>query len=138
LGDTYDKAFMHGPTYMGNPIAVASANASLDLFEKEPRLKQVQHIEDKLNELLTPCRALPIVREVRVKGAIGVVQLNIDSKSEEEDTPLFLRLRKQFLEAEVHIRPFGDVIYLAPPFMVTDAELKILADSIYNALKHLS
>ena len=134
LSDNYETAFMHGPTYMGNPIAVASANASLDIFEKEPRLKQVQRIEDWLNENLKKCRNLDAVKDVRVKGAIGVVQLKAGANNEEEDTPLFLALRAKFLELGVHIRPFGDVIYIAPPFIISEAELKILCDSIYSVL----
>ena len=137
LSDSYETAFMHGPTYMGNPIAVASANASLDIFEKEPRMKQVQQIEEWLTEKLRPCRDLAAVKDVRIKGALAVIQLKpelLSNGAEEEDTPLFLGLRKQFLEMGVHIRPFGDVIYLAPPFVISEAELQVLCDAIYKVV----
>ncbi len=137
LSESYETAFMHGPTYMGNPIAVASANASLDLFEKEPRIKQIQQIEDWLNEYLAPCRKLKLVKDVRVKGAIGVIQLDIKANLEEEDIPLFVMLRRKFLEEGVHIRPFGDVIYLAPPFIITENELKALCSAIQKILSSI-
>ena len=66
---------MHGPTFMANPLACAAANASLDLFEREPRLEQVAKISAALRQGLEPCRKLPGVKDVRVKGAIGVVEL---------------------------------------------------------------
>src|SRR6185369_3007442 len=68
-------ALMHGPTYTGNALACAAANASLDLFEREPRLRQVAAIAQALERGLAPCRGLPGVKDVRVKGAIGVVEL---------------------------------------------------------------
>ena len=66
---------MHGPTYMANALACAAANASLDLFEREPRLAQVKAIAEQMARELAPCRGLPGVKDVRVKGAIGVVEL---------------------------------------------------------------
>jgi adenosylmethionine-8-amino-7-oxononanoate aminotransferase len=75
LSDDPARALMHGPTYMANPLACAAANASLDLFEREPRLEQVAAIEAQLREELEPCRGLPGVIDVRVIGAIGAVQL---------------------------------------------------------------
>ena len=74
------KALMHGPTYMGNALACAAANASLDLFEREPRLAQVVAISEQMTRELAPCRSLPGVKDVRVKGAIGVVELDADRR----------------------------------------------------------
>jgi adenosylmethionine-8-amino-7-oxononanoate aminotransferase len=137
--DTFSgTAFMHGPTYMGNPIACAAANASLDLFETEPRLKQVAQIEEWLTELLAACRELDAVKDVRIKGALGVVQLSekiISTHIEEEDTPIHISLRKKFIEAGVFIRPFGDAIYLAPPYVISKKELEILATAVYKVLE---
>ena len=92
-------ALMHGPTYMANPLACAAANASLDLFASEPRLAQVAAIEQALRQGLAACRDLPGVVDVRVRGAIGVVEL------ERLDDPEALRAR--FAEEGVFIRPFG-------------------------------
>ncbi len=69
--DDPQKALMHGPTYMGNALACAAANASLDLFEREPRLAQVAAISQQMTRELAPCRNLPGVKDVRIKGAIG-------------------------------------------------------------------
>lgn len=124
--DAFTDAFMHGPTYMANPLACAAANASLDLFEREPRLKQVAAIESQLREELEPCRKLPGVIDVRVKGAIGVVQV------EKMDIPV---LRKQFAQRGVWIRPIKDVIYLMPAFTITPEELGKLTGSVREVLK---
>jgi len=127
-----ETPFMHGPTYMGNPIACAAANASLDLFEREPRLEQVAKIENIMQTELSKCEKLPIVKDVRVKGAFGVVQLN--SSSKEEDSKLAIELRKKFIHEGVWIRPYADIVYLAPPFVISEKELKILTDKVYKVL----
>jgi adenosylmethionine-8-amino-7-oxononanoate aminotransferase len=125
--DNPDHALMHGPTYMANPLACAAANASLDVFEREPRLEQVSQIEAHLQEYLSACRHLPNVADVRVKGAIGVVQMEagVDVYS----------LRDKFLERGVWVRPFKDIIYLMPPLSVSPEELRILTDSVASVLK---
>ncbi len=70
------KALMHGPTFMANPLGCAAANASLDLFEREPRIEQVAKLSRALARGLEPCRGLPGVKDVRVMGAIGVIELD--------------------------------------------------------------
>src|SRR6185437_4641692 len=125
--DDPQKALMHGPTYMANPLACAAANASLDLFEHKPRLQQVQEISTALTEGLEPCRGLPGVKNVRVKGAIGVVEMTrIDN---------YDGLRARFVEEGVFIRPFGNVIYLTPAFTIRPEELKALTGSIVKVVK---
>lgn len=116
-----EDAFMHGPTFMANPLACAAANASLDLFETEPRLQQVAAIEAQMRRELEPCRALPGVVDVRVMGAIGVVQL---------DRPVAAALRPAFVERGVWVRPFGDIVYLAPPFVIDAADLTTLTTAV--------
>jgi len=108
-------ALMHGPTFMANPLACAAALASLDLFDGEDRLGQVDRIEAVLEEELEPCRDLPGIVDVRVKGAIGVVQLR-----QAGDLPA---LRQGFVERGVWARPFGDILYLTPPFTIGRADL---------------
>jgi adenosylmethionine-8-amino-7-oxononanoate aminotransferase len=110
-------ALMHGPTFMANALACAAANASLDLFEREPRLRQVARIAEELESGLAPCAALPHVKDVRVKGAIGVVELqclrDLDG------------LRARFVAEGVWIRPFGNIVYLTPAFTIEPAELQL-------------
>src|SRR5215831_16500350 len=120
------KALMHGPTFMANALGCAAANASLDLFAREPRLAQVAKIEALLRSGLEPCRKLAGVKEVRVKGAIGVVELdrveNID------------QLRQRFIEEGVFIRPLGSVIYLTPAFTIAEDDLAKLTNAVVRVL----
>ncbi|HEX6995532.1 MAG TPA: adenosylmethionine--8-amino-7-oxononanoate transaminase [Gammaproteobacteria bacterium] len=118
-------ALMHGPTYMGNPLACAAANASLDLFEREPRLEQVARIEQALDDGLAACRTLAGVRDVRIKGAIGVVQLERAPGAAALDA-----WRRRFVDEGVWVRPFGDVVYLMPPFVISDDELDQLTRAV--------
>jgi adenosylmethionine-8-amino-7-oxononanoate aminotransferase len=119
-------ALMHGPTYMANPLACAAANASLDLFEREPRLAQVAAISAQLARELKPCRDLPGVKDVRVLGAIGAVEL--------ESIGNLGRLRERFVEEGVFIRPFGSVVYLTPAFTIEGDDLARLTGSIVKVL----
>ncbi len=126
LSDDHDFALMHGPTFMANPLACAAANASLDLFESEPRAGQVARIEGALKAGLAPCRELPHVVDVRVIGAIGVVQLEpeVDVRA----------LRPRFVERGVWVRPFKDIVYLMPPFVIDDEDLGVLMNAVYEVL----
>jgi adenosylmethionine-8-amino-7-oxononanoate aminotransferase len=120
--DDPTQALMHGPTFMANPLACAAANASLDLFEREPRLDQVAKISAVLLEGLEPCRKLPGVKDVRVKGAIGVVELHrIDDLN---------ALRQRFIAEGVFIRPFGNIVYLTPALTIGDDDLDRLMGAI--------
>ena len=126
LSDDPSAALMHGPTYMANPLACAAANASLDLFEREPRRAQVAEIEAQMRKQLAPCRKLGGVTEVRVKGAIGAVEMTgaIDLDG----------LRRRFAELGVWLRPFGNVVYLMPPFIITATELATLTAAVRQVL----
>jgi adenosylmethionine-8-amino-7-oxononanoate aminotransferase len=126
LSDDWDEALMHGPTFMANPLACAAANASLDLFEREPRESQVRVIEAALRRGLEPCRTLPQVVDVRVRGAIGVVQLA-------PDVDVFA-LRSRFVEEGVWVRPFKDVVYLMPPLVIGAEELETLTRAVRTVL----
>ncbi|HEY1541746.1 MAG TPA: adenosylmethionine--8-amino-7-oxononanoate transaminase [Xanthobacteraceae bacterium] len=119
-------ALMHGPTFMANPLACAAANASLDLFEREPRLEQVKTIEAQLARGLAPCRGLAGVKDVRVKGAIGVVELE---RVDDLDA-----LRQRFVDEGVFVRPFGSVVYLTPAFTITESELAKLTTAIVRVV----
>ncbi|MCF8149963.1 MAG: adenosylmethionine--8-amino-7-oxononanoate transaminase [Burkholderiaceae bacterium] len=127
LSDDPTAALMHGPTYMANPLACAAANASLDLFEQEPRLAQVAAIETQLRAELAPCADLAGVAAVRIKGAIGAVELagavDLDG------------MRRRFVELGVWVRPFGKVVYLMPPFIVSADELATLTAAVRRVLE---
>lgn len=126
LSDQAEAALMHGPTYMGSPLACAAANASLDLFDSEPRLQQVATIEAQLKRELAPLTSLPGVVDIRIKGAIGAIEVadlhNLDW------------LKAQFVAAGIWLRPFGNVIYTMPPFTITPDELSAITGAISDIL----
>jgi adenosylmethionine-8-amino-7-oxononanoate aminotransferase len=124
--DDPGAALMHGPTYMANPLACAAANASLDLFEAGGWRADVRRIEAALREGLAPCRAAPGVVDVRVLGAIGVVEF--DRAVDVGD------LCRRFAEAGAWIRPMGRVVYLTPPYVTTDAELTLLTAAVRSGI----
>jgi adenosylmethionine-8-amino-7-oxononanoate aminotransferase len=125
--DDPKAALMHGPTYMGNALACAAANASLDLFEREPRLEQVRAISGRMRQELMPYRDIAGVKDVRVQGAIGVVELE---RIAEPDA-----LRARFVEEGVFIRPFGNVVYLTPSFTIALDELSQLTRAIGKVIR---
>jgi len=129
LSEDPTKALTHGPTFSGNALGCAAANASLDLFESEPRLAQVAALEAALGAGLEACRPFDAVADVRVKGAIGVVELA---------KPVDLEaLRARFVESGVWVRPFGKVVYLMPAFTISPAELATLIDAVVRVVRDL-
>ena len=122
-------ALMHGPTFMANALACAAANASIDLFAREPRLEQVAKISGVLSRDLAGCRGAPGVKDVRVLGAIGVVELDrIDDLN---------ALRQRFVKEGVFIRPFGSVVYLTPAFTIEPDELAKLTAVVNRMIAEL-
>src|SRR3984893_8370888 len=127
LSEEPDHALMHGPTFMANPLACAAANASLDLFACEPRLDQVAAISKVLVRGLEPASELPHVRDVRVKGAIGVVELDrIDDLG---------AMRRRFIEAGVFVRPIRNIVYLTPAFTIGEENLERLTGAVISVLE---
>jgi adenosylmethionine-8-amino-7-oxononanoate aminotransferase len=118
---------MHGPTYAGNPLACAAANASLDLFASELTLARVAAIEAQLEPGLAACRSVRGVRDVRVKGAIGVVELDREPKLE--------ALRARFVRHGAWVRPFGRVVYLMPAFVIEADDLERLIAAVRDVLQ---
>ena len=124
--DDPKQALMHGPTYMGNALACAAANASLDLFAREPRLAQVKDIETQMTRELAVCRGRRGVKDVRVRGAIGVVELE---RIDDVDA-----MRAKFVDEGVFVRPFGNVVYLTPSFTIAADELSKLTGTIVKVI----
>jgi adenosylmethionine-8-amino-7-oxononanoate aminotransferase len=115
-------AFMHGPTFMANALACATALASIDLLLEQPWQARVQAVEAGLRAGLVPCRGLPGVIDVRVLGAIGVVELNraVD----------MARAPAEFVRRGVWVRPFGRLVYVMPPYIINDADLATVCAAI--------
>ncbi len=124
LSDKIEQCLMHGPTFTGNALACSAANASLDLFEHEPRLEQVMQIEKHLASALEPCKDVPGVQAVRVRGDIGAVQMDIQAFEELQ------WLRGRFTELGCWIRPFRNIVYLTPAYSINQEDLTRLTDTI--------
>lgn len=119
-------AFMHGPTFMANALACAVANESLNIFKQEPIKDKVKHIETILKEKLFVLKDRSYVKDVRVLGAVGVIELyeNIDVG----------QIEPIFIEKGVWVRPFGNLIYTMPPFIMTTTELNFLTNAIIEVV----
>jgi adenosylmethionine-8-amino-7-oxononanoate aminotransferase len=120
-------ALMHGPTFMGNALACAAANASLDLFQDEPRVQQAQAMQAALLAGLAPCRELDWVLDVRALGAIGVVELKSIAGKD--------ALRQRLVNAGVWVRPFGNVVYLTPALNMNEEDLHDLTGAVVKVLR---
>jgi adenosylmethionine-8-amino-7-oxononanoate aminotransferase len=119
--------FMHGPTFMANPLACATALASVRLLLDSPWQQRVQAIEAGLRRGLQPCTGFTHVRDVRVLGAIGVVEL---------EAPVDMKIiPQQFVERGVWVRPFGRLVYLMPPFIINEADLAELTQAVVSVVQ---
>jgi adenosylmethionine-8-amino-7-oxononanoate aminotransferase len=121
------RMFMHGPTFMANPLACSVSIASIDLLLEGPWKQRISSIEQQLKIELSPCAELPQVAEVRVLGAIGVVELH---------HPVDMRqVQRRFVDKGVWIRPFGKLIYIMPPYTIGQQELTRLTSAIFEVIR---
>jgi len=126
ISDGGAKCFMHGPTFMGNPLACAVANASIDILKSGKWQQQISQIEQGLKQGLAPAKALSQVKDVRVIGAIGVIELHeaVDS----------IRIQRQFVDQKVWVRPFGKLVYIMPAYVIDPKSLEHLTSAIVQVV----
>lgn len=118
--------FMHGPTFMANPLACTAALTSIELLLESDWQENIQRIEQCLEQGLAPCRNLEQVKEVRVLGAIGVIEM--------KQAVAMKEITEAFVNAGVWVRPFGKLVYLMPAFIINDEDLATLTDSVVQVL----
>ena len=121
--------FMHGPTFMANPLACAVALKSTQLLLGQDWQATIQRIEQQLIQYLTPLSELEYVKEVRILGAIGVVELcfNVDMQS----------LQQEFVRRGIWVRPFGKLVYVMPPYIISIAELSHLLQQLVEVVQQM-
>ncbi len=121
--------FMHGPTFMANPLACTAANTSIKLLLESPWQQNIANIEQGLLKGLAPCRQLESVKDVRVLGAIGVVELHqpVDMKT----------IQPMFVDHGVWVRPFGRLVYLMPPYIISKSDLNTLTNAVFQILSSI-
>jgi adenosylmethionine---8-amino-7-oxononanoate aminotransferase len=121
--------FMHGPTFMANPLACAVSLENLALLESYDWQSKIRSIESQLQAELEPCRSLAAVKDVRVLGAIGVVELH---------KPVNMQaIQPRFVEEGVWLRPFGNLIYTMPPYIIKPSELQAITSAIYKIVAEI-
>jgi len=122
--------FMHGPTFMGNPLACSVAASSIELLLDSPWQQRIKALEQGLEEGLAPARELPHVAEVRILGGIGVVEMQSAVRMQE--------ITAAFVKRGIWVRPFGKLVYLMPPYVMSEADLKYLTGTLVEIISDVS
>lgn len=122
-------AFMHGPTFMGNPLACATAIASITVLLSQPWQRTVQRLQNELSAGLAPALELPGVADVRTLGAIGVIELRepVDMQ----------QVQPMFVDRGVWVRPFGKLVYIMPPYVMDNADVATLTAAMVDVVKRI-
>ncbi|VAW52222.1 Adenosylmethionine-8-amino-7-oxononanoate aminotransferase [hydrothermal vent metagenome] len=128
ISNNQPNVFMHGPTFMGNPLACAVAIENIRLLQSSPWQINIKKIEQQLTKELELCKTLDCVKDVRILGAIGVVEL--------KQAVNMSKIQQAFVDQGVWIRPFGKLIYLMPPYIINERQLNTLTQAIYTVLKN--